>query len=130
MLGNRSESEIERTLRSLLHRSGLRFRKHTAPLLGLRCRADVVFPKRRIAVFVDGCFWHRCPLHGSRPKANTDWWQKKLEANVARDRRNDQALTAAGWQVLRFWTHEQVETMVEAIVREVRSVDERDATRA
>jgi DNA mismatch endonuclease, patch repair protein len=130
MLGNRSESEIERTLRSLLHRSGLRFRKHTAPLPGLRCRADVVFPKRRIAVFVDGCFWHRCPLHGSRPKANTDWWQKKLEANVARDRRNDQALTAAGWHVLRFWTHEQVETMVEFIVREVRSVDERDATRA
>lgn len=129
MLGNRSESEIERTLRSSLHRSGLRFRKHTAPLPGLRCKADVVFPKRRIAVFVDGCFWHRCPLHGSRPKANTDWWQKKLEANVARDRRNDQALTAAGWQVLRLWTHEQVETMVEAIVREVRSVDERDATR-
>jgi DNA mismatch endonuclease (patch repair protein) len=128
MLGNRSESEIERTLRSALHRSGLRFRKHAAPLPGLRCRADVVFRKRQIAVFVDGCFWHCCPLHESRPKANTDWWQKKLGANVARDRRNDEALAAAGWQVLRFWTHEPVEAMAEAIIREVRSVDARDAS--
>jgi DNA mismatch endonuclease (patch repair protein) len=119
MLGNRSESEIEKTLRSTLHRRGLRFRKHVSPLPGLRCRPDVVFTKRRIAVFVDGCFWHRCPLHGSRPKANADWWQQKLGANVARDRRNDQALAAAGWHVLRFWTHESVEAMAETIMQAV-----------
>ena len=123
MLGNRSESEIERALRSALHRRGLRFRKHAAPLPGLRCRADVVFPRRRIAVFVDGCFWHRCPVHGSRPKANASWWQAKLGANVARDRRNDDALAAAGWQVLRFWTHEPVEAMTEAVVQAVRTTD-------
>jgi DNA mismatch endonuclease (patch repair protein) len=85
----------------------------------LRCRADIVFAGWRIAVFVDGCFWHRCPLHGSRPKANADWWQQKLGANVARDRRNNQALEAAGWQVLRFWTHEPVEAMANGVMRAV-----------
>jgi DNA mismatch endonuclease (patch repair protein) len=129
MLGNRSESEIERTLRSALHRRGLRFRKHAAPLPGLRCRADVVFPRRRIAVFVDGCFWHSCPVHRSRPKANAEWWKTKLGANVARDRRNDDALAAAGWQVLRFWTHEPVDAMAEAVVEAVSSADTRDAAR-
>jgi DNA mismatch endonuclease, patch repair protein len=127
MLGNRSESEIERTLRSALHRSGLRFRKHAVPLPGLRCRADIVFPRQRIAVFVDGCFWHRCPVHESRPKANAGWWQMKLGSNVARDRRNNEALAAAGWEVLRFWTHEPVEAMSEAVALAVRSADAKDA---
>jgi DNA mismatch endonuclease, patch repair protein len=119
MLGNRSESEIERELRSLLHRRGLRFRKHAPPLAGLRCKPDVVFTRKRIAVFVDGCFWHRCPLHGSEPKANADWWRTKLDANVARDRRNDAALDAAGWRVLRLWTHDPVEGMVDRVSRAV-----------
>lgn len=115
MLGNRSESEIERALRSRLHRRGLRFRKHASPVPGLRCKADVVFTRKRIAVFLDGCFWHRCPLHGSEPKANGKWWKTKLDANVARDRRNDAALAAAGWQVLRFWAHEPLDAMVARI---------------
>lgn len=116
MLGNRSESEVERTLRSLLHRHGLRFRKHVAPVAGLRCRPDIVFPRQRIAVFVDGCFWHRCPVHGSSPKANGEWWKQKLDANVARDRRNDKALEQAGWLVLRLWTHETLDHMTAAVV--------------
>jgi DNA mismatch endonuclease (patch repair protein) len=132
MLGNRSESEIERDLRSRLHRGGLRFRKHASPLPGLRCKADVVFARKRIVVFVDGCFWHRCPLHGSEPKANGKWWKTKLDANVARDRRNDAALTAAGWRVLRFWTHEPVEGMVNRILASIAEVDtsERAAAQA
>lgn len=115
MLGNRSESSIERALRSELHRRGLRFRKHVAPLRGLRCQADITFSRERLAVFVDGCFWHRCPRHASQPKANARWWKAKLDANVARDRRNDQALEGAGWTVLRLWTHVPVDEMANEI---------------
>jgi DNA mismatch endonuclease (patch repair protein) len=119
MLGNRSESEIERRLRSELYRRGLRFRKHAAPLEGLRCTADIVFPRRRVAVFVDGCFWHSCPTHGSSPKANSAWWRVKLDANVARDRRNDEALSEAGWTVLRMWAHLEVAEMADRVVAAV-----------
>ena len=123
MLGNRSESSVERELRSVLHKSGLRFRKHMAPLKGLRCKPDIVFPRRRIAVFVDGCFWHSCPQHRSAPKANSQWWRTKLEANVARDRRNDAALVHAGWTVLRFWTHQSIEDMADVVLRAVEVAD-------
>jgi DNA mismatch endonuclease (patch repair protein) len=99
----------------------MRFRKHLAPLPGLRCRPDIVFTRRHLAVFVDGCFWHRCPEHGSEPKANGDWWRRKLDANVARDRRNDAMLTAAGWTVLRLWTHEQLEDMVACVTKAAES---------
>jgi DNA mismatch endonuclease (patch repair protein) len=74
-------------------------------------------------VFVDGCFWHRCPLHGSDPKANGTWWKTKLDANVARDRRNDAALTEAGWLVMRFWAHEPVDGMVARISAVVAEAD-------
>ncbi len=119
MLGNRSESEIERELRSLLHRRGLRFRKHLAPLSGLRCKPDIVFTRQRVAVFVDGCFWHRCPLHGTETKANRAYWRPKLDANVARDRRHNAMLAQAGWQVLRFWAHEPVDEMASVVAAAV-----------
>ena len=115
MLGNRSESAIERILRSELHRRGLRFRKHLSPVPGLRCKLDVAFPRQRLAVFVDGCFWHRCPIHGSEPKANAAWWKTKLDANVARDRRNDRALREAGWTVLRLWAHVPIDDMAKEV---------------
>ena len=89
---------------------------------GLRCKADVVFSRQKLAVFVDGCFWHRCPEHGSEPKANAGWWKTKLDANVARDRRNDLALRSADWTVLRFWTHTPVEEMAEQIGQALRSL--------
>ncbi len=97
----------ELALRRLLHARGLRYRVDVAPLPGLRRRADVVFSRARVAVFVDGCFWHRCPQHGTSPKNNADWWRSKLEHNVQRDRHTDQALRQAGWQVLRVWEHEE-----------------------
>jgi DNA mismatch endonuclease, patch repair protein len=107
MRGNRREdTRPELSLRRELHRRGLRYRVHVEPVRGARCRADVVFPRRRLAVFVDGCFWHRCPLHGTQPKTNTDYWEAKLERNALRDRLNDEALLAAGWEVLRIWEHE------------------------
>lgn len=115
MLGNRSESERERELRSALHRRGHRFRKHYAPIPGVRCRPDIVFLGPRVAVFVDGCFWHRCPLHGTDAKANAEWWRIKLDANVARDRRNDAALAAIGWRTVRLWAHEPLDAMVAAV---------------
>jgi DNA mismatch endonuclease (patch repair protein) len=85
-----------------------------------RRRADVLFTRRRIAVFVDGCFWHACPLHGTAPQNNGEWWRAKLARNVARDRDTDQRLDDLGWVVLRFWEHEDMvfaAGVVEAAVR-------------
>lgn len=103
-----------------MFRRGLRFRKHLAIVRGLRCKPDVVFTRVKVAVFVDGCFWHACPDHGTRPQANAEWWARKLEANIDRDRRYDAALQDAGWTVLRFWEHEPIGEMadkIEGIVR-------------
>jgi DNA mismatch endonuclease (patch repair protein) len=110
MLSNRAgHTEPERRLRSELHRLGLRFRKDFAIRLGdVRTRPDIVFTRQRIAVFLDGCFWHRCPIHGTDPRANSAYWEPKLAANVARDRRVDAALEAHDWTVLRVWEHEPV----------------------
>ena len=104
----RRDTGPELALRRELHRRGLRFRVDHAPMGGIRCRADIVFTSRRIAIFVDGCFWHACPEHGNLPTANREWWRAKLDLNVARDRRNDQALAEAGWRVIRVWEHEAV----------------------
>lgn len=111
MVANRGvDTRPEIALRRELHRRGLRFRKHYRPLADLRCTADIVFPRARLAVFVDGCFWHRCPIHATDPASNTAFWIAKFSRNVARDRANDSALTAAGWTVLRIWEHESVDT--------------------
>jgi DNA mismatch endonuclease (patch repair protein) len=85
---------------------GLRFRVDRAIGPGGRRRVDIVLPKARVAVFVDGCFWHSCPDHGSRPKTNRDWWAQKLDGNVSRDRETDRDLAGAGWVVVRVWEHE------------------------
>lgn len=103
----RRDTQPEMAIRRLLHAKGLRYRVNLAPLPGSRRRADIVFTAAMVAVFVDGCFWHRCPLHGTLPKANADWWLAKLDRNVERDRETDLLLVASGWQVLRFWEHEE-----------------------
>ncbi|CAM3022757.1 very short patch repair endonuclease [Prescottella defluvii] len=102
----RRDTAPEIALRRELHRRGARFFVDRAPLPGLRRRADLVFPRRRIAVYVDGCFWHRCPQHATAPKNNAQWWADKLAANVIRDRDTDARLAAAGWTVVRIWEHE------------------------
>jgi DNA mismatch endonuclease (patch repair protein) len=81
----------------------------------LRCRADVVFPRARIAVFIDGCFWHGCPSHGRTPRRNAQYWAAKINKNRARDARNNEVLTAAGWLVLRFWEHEDPQAAADEI---------------
>jgi DNA mismatch endonuclease, patch repair protein len=112
-----TKGELE--LRSLLHRRGLRFRVH-ALLPGLRRRSDIVFTRARVAVFVDGCFWHGCPEHGSWPKQNADWWREKIEANQRRDRDTDARLKAAGWTVIRVWEHDDPTRAADRIVEIVR----------
>jgi DNA mismatch endonuclease, patch repair protein len=107
-------------LRSELHRRGLRYRVNRRAAKDLRVRVDIVFGPARVAVFVDGCFWHRCPLHATTPKANRDWWMEKLEVNVARDRRNDEELRARGWNVMRVWEHEDPAEAADRISRAVR----------
>ena len=109
----------ELALRSELHRLGLRFRIHRRPVPGVRATADIVFGPARVAVFVDGCFWHRCPIHATAPKANGEWWAEKLEANVARDRHTDELLEQAGWLVMRVWEHESPALAAAAILRVV-----------
>ena len=105
-------------LRSELHRRGLRFRKDLPVRASDRVvRPDVVFTRARLAVFVDGCFWHSCPVHGSQPRANPDYWRPKLARNVARDRAVDVALTHAGWQVLRAWEHEDPVEVADRVER-------------
>jgi DNA mismatch endonuclease, patch repair protein len=107
MQGNRKrDTRPELALRSELHRRGLRYRIDAKPLVGLRCRADIVFRRQMVAVFVDGCFWHGCPEHGTSPRTNPSYWSAKIARNVERDRRNDAELSAAGWAVVRVWEHE------------------------
>lgn len=81
-----------------------------------RSRPDIVFTRHKLAVFVDGCFWHSCPEHATMPKANREWWEAKLTANVERDRRHTAELEEAGWTVLRFWEHEPVGRAAETVV--------------
>jgi DNA mismatch endonuclease (patch repair protein) len=102
----RRDTTPELAIRSELHRRGFRFRVDRAPLPGLRSRADIVFGPARVAVYVDGCFWHSCPEHATRPKANAEWWERKLTRNQERDRETNQVLTENGWTVVRVWEHE------------------------
>lgn len=112
----RTDSGPELRLRSVLHRQGHRFRTHLAIRTPERLvRPDIVFTRARLAVFIDGCFWHCCPLHGTQPKANTGYWKPKLERNVVRDRAVDRALTEAGWVVLRAWEHEDPEAVAKRV---------------
>lgn len=124
MVANRSKNTApELAVRSLLHAAGLRYRVHVRPVEDLRRTADVVFTRRKIAVFIDGCFWHACPEHFVMPRANADYWVPKVEGNQRRDRETDISLRAAGWTVLRFWEHEASTSVAERIERVVADVE-------
>ena len=99
----RRDSEPEMALRRELHSLGLRFR---IQYRGIPGTPDIAFTRARVAVFVDGCFWHQCPEHGVMPKANREWWKAKLEGNTERDRRKDRALLELGWLPVHVWEHE------------------------
>ncbi|WP_082164331.1 very short patch repair endonuclease [Mycolicibacterium obuense] len=109
------------------HRNGGRLKHPDPQVLTIapetpRRRADIVFTRARIAVFVDGCFWHSCPKHGTSPKANAEWWREKLEMNVKRDRDTDSRLRAAGWTVIRIWEHEDSADAAAKVIAAVRAV--------
>ena len=112
----RTNTKPELALRSALHRQGYRFRKdYRLDLAGARVRPDIAFTARRVAVFVDGCFWHVCPEHGRDPAVNEWYWAPKLRRNIERDRAADAALAAAGWQVIRVWEHEPLDAAIAAV---------------
>lgn len=118
----RRDTVPELALRHELHRRGLRYLVDAPPVPGLRRRADLVFRGRRIAVFVDGCFFHGCPDHGTEPKTNTSFWRAKILTNRARDADTDRRLIEAGWTVVRVWEHEPV---LEAATRITELVERR-----
>ncbi len=100
------DTEVELALRRVLHASGLRYRVHRRPVKGVRREADIVFGPARVAVFVDGCFWHGCPEHATWPRNNAEFWRRKIEGNRARDLDTDTRLAEAGWASVRVWEHE------------------------
>ena len=111
----RRDTRPEVAIRKLLHARGLRFRV-TLPVPGMTRRSiDIAFTKARVAVFVDGCFWHVCPVHATSPAANSQWWADKLAKNQARDVATDQHLRDLGWTVVRIWEHEDPEVAAEKI---------------
>ena len=111
-----TDTKPERVLRVALWREGLRYRLR----MSLPGKPDLVFRGVRITIFVDGCFWHRCPEHATSPKANASFWQQKIAGNVERDARVNRDLNAAGWLVLRFWEHE-VERDLDRVVRRIKA---------
>lgn len=117
----RRDTLPERAIRSELHRRGFRFRVDRAPLPGVRSRADIVFGPARVAVYVDGCFWHSCPEHGTRPRANAEWWQRKLDRNQERDRETDRVFRENGWTVVRIWEHEDPAAAASRVIGVIRA---------
>jgi DNA mismatch endonuclease (patch repair protein) len=119
MRGNRRrDTSPERRLRSALHRRGWRFRVDLPVLIeSKRARPDLAFTRKRVAVFVDGCFWHCCPEHGRPPLSNTAYWGPKLARNAQRDQLDTERLQAAGWWVVRVWEHVPLEDAVATVER-------------
>lgn len=121
MQSNRGrDTKPELAVRRAAHAAGLRYRVDRRPLSGLNRRADLVFTRAKVAVFVDGCFWHGCPLHHTVAKANADFWAQKVARNRDRDAETDRLLRDAGWTVIRAWEHEPPEEVVARIVAVVR----------
>ncbi len=122
MQANRSrDTRLELEVRSAVHARGLRYRVATRPVPSVRRSADLVFTRARVAVFLDGCFWHGCPEHFHLPATNPEYWGPKIAANAARDAETDRLLVSEGWLVLRFWGHTvavEAATRIEGAVRE------------
>nr|WP_269429872.1 DNA mismatch endonuclease Vsr [Microbacterium oxydans] len=115
----RSDTGAELAVRRELFARGRRYRINLPPVREIRSRADIVFTRHRLAVYVDGCFWHQCPLHASAPRSNSAWWAEKLAANVRRDRRVERELADAGWRVIRAWEHEPAVEVADRIDAEL-----------
>lgn len=112
------DTGTEMALRRELHNRGMRSRTHVKTLPG---KPDIAFTRARMSVFVDGCFWHRCADHGTAPKNNGKWWADKLDANVARGRRNNDELRKLGWTTVHVWEYEDPAAAAEVITKQWRS---------
>lgn len=120
MLGNKSrDTKPELIVRRYLHAAGLRYRVHTRPIKDWNRRADIVFPRAKITIFINGCYWHGCPKHYVAPKTNTIYWSQKIGRNVERDVETFKRLKAEGWLVIVLWEHENLEAKSEKIVSRV-----------
>lgn len=127
MRGNRRrDTKPELAVRRLVHAAGLRYRVDTKPLAGLNRRADLAFARAKVAVMIDGCYWHGCPEHGTRSQTNADYWRSKIARNIERDRETDSLLNAAGWTVIRAWEHEDPPSVRDRIVLQVRRCSQDD----
>lgn len=116
----RRDTKPELAVRRALHRRGLRYRTSFRPLPDLRCQADIVFTRAKVACFIDSCYWHGCPDHLRLPKTNATWWAQKLTWTRERDERNNHLLARAGWTVIRIWEHEdsvEAANRIETILR-------------
>jgi len=122
MQSNRGrDTKPELALRRAVHARGLRYFVNRRPIRIVRRTADMVFPSVKVAVFLDGCFWHGCPRHHTVAKTNADYWAAKVIQNRARDAETDRLLQEAGWKVLRFWEHEDPEVAAGVVVEVLRS---------
>lgn len=118
MRGNRSTgTKPELAVRRNLHALGVRYRVNARPEQDLRRTADILFRKAKLAVFIDGCFWHGCPIHYRAPKQNAAFWAQKIEANRKRDAETDRVLSERGWSVYRRWAHEDPTSIASAVAR-------------
>jgi DNA mismatch endonuclease (patch repair protein) len=117
MRGNRKRDTVpELAVRRALHARGRRYSVNRLIRLDeAKVRPDIVFPHAKVAVFIDGCFWHGCPMHGTRPHSNREYWDPKISRNKARDERNTTELESAGWRVVRAWEHDRVADVVKRI---------------
>lgn len=121
----RKDTNLEVKVRQVLHHRGYRFRKdYLVEVDGLRVRPDIVFTRLRLAVFLDGCFWHNCPEHGNKPRVNQPYWEAKLAKNKARDALVNSRLQDSGWTVLRLWEHMTLEEATDAVAQAVASARE------
>jgi len=105
----------ELAVRKLLHAAGFRYRVAARPIPSIRRTADLLFIRAKLAVFIDGCFWHGCPAHYVEPKSHVDYWRPKIAGNMARDLDTTQQLTDRGWVVVRFWAHEPSDEVAQSI---------------
>ena|ERR1041385_823312 len=124
------DTPIELSLRSAMHRLGLRFRLHARIIPNSTRTADIIFPTEKVAIFVDSCFWHCCPVHRTIPKANREWWKRKLAENRRRDSNTNNRLRRLGWITIRVWEHESFEGAAREITKVVKRRRGRYAARA
>jgi DNA mismatch endonuclease, patch repair protein len=123
------DTGCELALRRALHHLGLRYFVHRHPLKQLRREADIMFGPTKVAVFIDGCFWHSCPTHGTIPLSNHEWWKTKLERTKIRDSETVQLLEKAGWVVIRVWEHEDAYAVSSRIYNLIQQKREKIKTR-